>query len=595
MTTDPTSQPREVILKGIGVSSGVQVAKAFLLTAPREEIVERTISEDEIEREIARYEEAVVKTKQEIREIQQRTSEMVGQDHATIFDAHLMVVEDPSFMNEVVRNLKLLRKNIEVIVKIVGEKYAKALIDLNDDYFRERSTDVRDVARRILRNLTGQRTSRLAELTEPCILIAHDLPPSDAATLNAEKVLGLATDVGSQTSHTAIMARALGIAAVVGLHDVSVRVSPGDMVLIDGDKGTLVIHPSPERLERYRKIREFRAGIRQQMANLRALPAVTTEGYELMLSANIESPADVDAALENGAQGIGLFRTEYLYLQSETLPSEEQQYMAYEQVARRMAPNITIIRTLDLGGDKFLSHMKMPDELNPFMGWRAIRFCLNQQELFKTQLRAILRASVHENVKLMYPMVSNVDEVIQANKLLEECKDELQKRGIPFNENIEVGVMIEVPSAALTANLIAPYVSFFSLGTNDLVQYTMAVDRVNERVAYLYEPTHPAIVRLIKNTVDVAHENGIWVGVCGEVAGNPTIVPLLIGLGVDEFSMAPSAIPLVKHVIRSLRYTDAERLAQKALVCETGAAVLALCREWTEHTVPEILEFVSVT
>jgi phosphotransferase system enzyme I (PtsI) len=593
VTADSTTQPREVILKGIGVSGGVQIGKVFLLTAPSDEVVERSITEDEIDREIGRFEEALVKTKLQIREIQQRAGNVVGRDHATIFDAHLMVVEDRSFMDEVVRNLKSLRKNVEVVLKIVAEKYAEALAQLEDDYLRERAADVRDVTRRILRNLTGQSTTRLADLTEPCILIAHDLPPSDAASLSAQKVLGLATDVGSPTSHTAIMARALGITAVVGLHDVSVRVSPEDTVLIDGDKGILVIHPSAERIERYQRIRDFRAAIRQQLSELRALPAVTREGYELMLSANIEQPADVASALEHGAQGIGLFRTEYLYLHDSTLPSEEQQYMAYEEVARRAAPHVTIIRTLDLGGDKFLSHMKTPDELNPFMGWRAIRFCLNQHELFKTQLRAILRASVHENVKLMYPMVSNVDEVIQANKLLEECKDELQKRGVPFNENIEVGVMIEVPSAALTADLIAPYVSFFSLGTNDLVQYTMAVDRVNERVAYLYEPTHPAIVKLIKNTVDVAHENGIWVGICGEVAGNPTIVPLLIGLGVDEFSMTPGAIPFVKHVIRNLRYADAERLAQRALHCDTGAAVLALCREWAEHTVPEILELVT--
>ena len=592
MTPESTIQPREIILKGIGVSEGIKVGKAFLLTVPTDEVVERDITEDEIDREIKRFEEALVKTAVQIRETQRKASALVGRDRATIFDAHMLVVEDHSFTDEVKRNLKTLRKNAEVVVKSVAERYAAALSQVGDDYLRERSADVRDVTRRILGNLMGQEPSQLASLKEPCILIAHDVPPSEAATLNTDKVLALATDVGSPTSHTAIMARALGITAVVGLHDVSTRVSQGDTVLVDGDKGILVIHPSPERIQRYERIREFRTSIHRQMEPLRALPAVTREGYEVMLSANIETPADVPSVLDYGAQGIGLFRTEYLYLSRAELPSEDIQYAAYEEVARRVAPNITIIRTLDLGGDKFLSHMKMPDELNPFMGWRAIRFCLNQHELFKTQLRAILRASVHENIKLMYPMVSNVDEVIQANKLLEECKDELRKRGIPFNENIEVGVMIEVPSAALTADLIAPYVSFFSLGTNDLVQYTMAVDRVNERVAYLYEPTHPAIVKLIKNTVDVAHENGLWVGVCGEVAGNPTIVPLLIGLGVDEFSMTAKAIPLVKHVIRSLRYVDAEKLARKALLCETGADVLALCREWAEHAVPEIVELI---
>lgn len=593
MTDSTSASSREVILRGIGVSGGVAIGKAFLLTTPSDEIVERTISDDEIPREIERFEEAIVRTRKQINDIQQRASAVVGSERATIFDAHLLVVDDRSFIDEVIRALRTLKKNVEAVLKLVSEKYAEALAQLEDDYLRERAADVRDVTRRILRNLTGESTSQLAELSEPCVLIAHDLPPSEAASLNAQKVLALAIDVGSPTSHTAIMARALGVVGVVGLHDVSVRVSSGESVLVDGDKGILVIRPTPERIERYNRVREFRASIRRRLDEFRALPAVTLEGYEVVLSANIESPGDVNAVLENGAQGVGLFRTEYLYLSRNDLPSEEEQFAAYADVARRMAPHSTIIRTLDLGGDKFLSHLKTPDELNPFMGWRAIRFCLNQQELFKTQLRAILRGSFYENVKLMYPMVSNVEEVIQANKLLDECKEELKRRGIPFNENLEVGVMIEVPSAALTAELIAPHVNFFSLGTNDLVQYTLAVDRINERVAYLYQPTHPAIVKLIKDTVDVAHQNGIWVGICGEVAGNPMIVPLLIGLGVDELSMTPQAVPLVKYVIRHLRYTDAERLAEKALQCERGEDVLRSCRELAEQIVPEMLEVMA--
>lgn len=593
MTDSSSGGSREVILRGIGVSGGVAIGKAFLLTTPADEVVERTISDDEIQREIERFEEAIVRTRKQINEIQQRASAVVGRERASIFDAHLLVVDDRSFLDEVIRALKTLKKNVEAVLKLVSEKYAEALAQLEDDYLRERAADVRDVTRRILRNLTGESTSQLAELSEPCVLIAHDLPPSEAASLNAQKVLALATDVGSPTSHTAIMARALGVVGVVGLHDVSVRVSSGETVLVDGDKGILVIRPTLERIERYNRVREFRESIRRRLAEFRTLPAVTLEGYEVMLSANIESPVDMDAVLENGAQGVGLFRTEYLYLSRNDLPSEEEQFNAYMDVARRVAPHPTIIRTLDLGGDKFLSHLKTPDELNPFMGWRAIRFCLNQQELFKTQLRAVLRASVHENVKLMYPMVSNVEEVVQANKLLDECKEELKHRGVPFNENLDVGVMIEVPSAALTAELIAPHVSFFSLGTNDLVQYTLAVDRINERVAYLYQPTHPAIVKLIKDTIDVAHRNGIWVGICGEVAGNPMIVPLLIGLGVDELSMTPGVVPLVKYVIRHMRYADAERLAEKALQCERGEDVLRLCRELAEHIVPEMLEVMT--
>ncbi|OQW94752.1 MAG: phosphoenolpyruvate--protein phosphotransferase [Verrucomicrobia bacterium A1] len=433
----------------------------------------------------------------------------------------------------------------------------------------------------------------MAHLDRPHIVIANDLAPSDTATLNREKVIAFATDLGSPTSHTAIMARALAIPAVVGLHDVSVRVSPGDEILIDGHKGLMVIRPSAERLEHYGKIAKVRHTIQTRLAELKDLPAVTKDGYQVMLSANIELPGDVDAVFENGATGVGLFRTEYLYLSMKQLPTEEEQFAAYEEVAKRVAPAPAIIRTLDLGGDKFLSQLKTPAELNPFMGWRAIRFCLAQPDIFKTQLRAILRASRHENVKLMYPMVSNVEEVLRANTFLQEAKFELREQGLPFNDSLEVGVMIEVPSAAITANLIAPHVDFFSLGTNDLVQYTLAVDRVNERVAYLYEPTHPAIIRLIKNTIDVGHDHGIWVGVCGEMAANPIMAPLLMGLGLDEFSMSPTAVPLVKDVVRALRFSDSENLAKAVLASESASEVLALCRELAEKVTPEILELVG--
>ena len=590
MPDEQAGQPRETVLKGIGVSPGVAVGRTFLVTKEDERIVERTISDDEIPREIARFEDALINTRSQIHGIQQKVSQAIGQESASIFDAHLLVVDDRSFVEEVIRGLSAQKKNVEVVLSLVAERYAQALAELEDDYLRERAADVRDVTRRVLRNLSGRSTTQLAQLEHQCVIVANDLAPSETATLNKEKVIGFVTDLGSPTSHTAIMARALAIPAVVGLHDVSVRVSPGDEVLIDGHKGIVVIHPTRERLEQYGKIAEVRESIRARLALLKTEAAVTKDGYQVMLSANIELPGDVDMVLENGAFGVGLFRTEYLYLSKMQLPTEDEQYAAYEEVARRVNPSPAIIRTLDLGGDKFLSHLKTPAELNPFMGWRAIRFCLAQPDIFKTQLRAILRASVHENVKLMYPMVSNVGEVIRANELLEECKAELRKQALPFNEELEVGVMIEVPSAALTANLIAPHVSFFSLGTNDLVQYTLAVDRVNERVAYLYEPTHPAIIRLIKNTIDVGHDHGIWVGICGEVASNPVMAPLLMGMGLDEFSMSPTAIPLVKQAVRNLRFADAEDLAKKVLMCETATEVMALCRSLTERVSPEILE-----
>jgi len=580
-------------MEGIGVSPGVAVGPAFPVTTEDDRIVERSITEEDVPREIARFEDALIKTREQIHEIQQKVSKAIGHESASIFDAHLLVVDDRSFVEEVIRGLNSQKTNVEVVLSSVAERYTEALAGLDDDYLRERAADVRDVTRRILRNLSGQSTSQLAHLDKPYIVVANDLSPSDTATMDKEHVMGFATDLGSPTSHTAIMARALAIPAIVGLHDLSIRVSPEDEVLIDGHKGIFVIRPSAERLEQYGKIAEARESIHAKLAELKDQPAITRDGYQVMLSANIELPADVDMAFLSGAQGVGLFRTEYLYLSTMQLPTEDEQFAAYEKVARRVAPAPTVIRSLDLGGDKFLSHLKTPAELNPFMGWRAIRFCLAQPDIFKTQLRAVLRASVHENVKLMYPMVSNVGEVIKANELLEESKEELRKKGIPFNEEIDVGVMIEVPSAALTANLIAPYVSFFSLGTNDLVQYTLAVDRVNERVAYLYEPTHPAIIKLIKDTIEIGHDHGIWVGICGEMASNPMMAPLLMGLGLDEFSMSPTAVPIVKHAIRSLRFAEAENLANKVMMCETGSEVTALCHALMEKVSPEILELVG--
>ena len=585
---------KEIELKGIGGSPGVAVGPVLLVTTEEERLVERTINEEDIPREITRFEEALIATRHQVREIQQKVSNAIGQESASIFDAHLLVVDDRSFVEEVIRGLSAQRKNVEAVLTSVTDRYAQALSAIEDDYLRERAADVRDVTRRILRNLSGRSSALLAQLDKAHIVVSNDLAPSDTATLNKEKVMGFGTDLGSPTSHTAIMARALAIPAVVGLHDVSIRVSTGDTVLIDGNKGLFVIHPSRERLEHYGKVQEIRQSMETKLKELRDQPAVTKDGYQVTLSANIELPNDVDAVIQNGAVGVGLFRTEYLYLaMKQEIPSEDDQYNAYVEVARRVENAPAIIRTVDLGGDKFLSHLKIPEELNPFMGWRAIRFCLAQPDIFKSQLRAILRASTYENIKLMYPMVSNVDEVLRANAFLEEAKNELRQRGQPFNDDLEVGVMIEVPSAAITANLIAPHVDFFSLGTNDLVQYTLAVDRVNERVAYLYEPTHPAIIRLIKSTIDVGHEHGIWVGICGEMAANPLMAPLLMGLGIDEFSMSPPAVPLVKAAIRSLRFHEAEELAKLVLTSESAPKVIELCRKLIEQVSPEILEFVS--
>jgi phosphotransferase system enzyme I (PtsI) len=582
-----------VELQGIGVSPGVATGPAFLRTTEEDRWVERNIADDEVAREIARFEEALIETRRQLHDIRRQVSNAIGQEKTSIFDAHLLVVDDRVLVDEVIRGLTVYKKNVETVLRIVFERYAQALQRMDDDYLRERAVDIRDVSRRILRNLSGAAPDALSQLDRPCILIANDLTPSEAATLNKEKILGFATDLGSPTSHTAIMARALNVPAIVGLHDVSVRVSRGDTVLIDGSKGILIIHPTREDLERYGKVEKARKTWQSSLDLLRDAPAETLDGYYIQLSANIELPSDSDAVLASGASGVGLFRTEYLYLSNKHLPSEDEQAAIYDELARRVAPEHAVIRTLDLGGDKFLSTVKMPQEMNPFMGWRAIRFCLAHPEIFKTQLRAILRASARGNVKLMYPMISSLDEVLKANQLLEECKEELKARGIPFDPEIDIGVMIEVPSAALTAHLIAPHVDFFSLGTNDLVQYTLAVDRVNERIAYLYQPTHPAIIRLIKNTIDVGHQNGIWTGICGEMAASPLMVPLLIGLGVDELSVSPSAVPLVKDIVRKLRYSQAEELAQLALERESAQEIHEQCRALVGQIAPEILDIIG--
>ncbi len=589
---EPTAGTQEVILKGTGVAAGVVVGTAFTLTSDEDTIVEREIAEEEIPREVARLEDALIATRKQLHSIQQRVSEAIGQDNASIFDAHLLVVDDRSLVEEVIRTLHERKLNVDAVLKLVTEKYAQALMRVDDDYLRERAADVRDVSRRILRNLAGESTEALASLEEPCIIVAHDLAPSDTASLDKDKVIGLATDLGSPTSHTAIMARALEIPAVLGLHDVSTRVSSGDTLLIDGNKGVFIIHPSPEKLSEYGTLAQERQSIQSELANLRERPAETSDGYNVILSANIELPTDVDAVLSHGARGVGLYRTEFLFLSQNSLPNEDEQAKVYSDVASRLEPDPVIIRTLDLGGDKFLSQIRIPEELNPFMGWRAIRFCLAQPEIFKTQLRAILRASVHENVQIMYPMISNVNEVLQANQMLEEAKQELRERGEAFNENIDVGVMIEVPSAALTADLIAPHVNFFSLGTNDLVQYTLAVDRVNERVSDLYQPTHPAIIKLIQTTIDVGHQHGIWTGICGEMAADPLLVPLLVGLGVDELSVSPTAVPMVKDVIRNLRYSQAEDLAGRIDRFSDSDDLRSQCRGLIEEIAPEILELV---
>jgi len=583
----------EVVLKGIGVSPGVVVGRAELMAAEAMHLSRRALAADEVEGEIARLENALIETRRQLKALQKDLAHRTGTGDAGILDAHLMVLDDRMFIEEVIRQMRERRVNLEPVVQDVAEQYAGVLASLDDEFLRERVVDVRDVARRLIRNLLGAAPkSAPPPAAERPILIAEDMAPSETAGLRKECVGGFATDLGSPTAHSAVMARALEIPAVVALRDITARVSGGDEVLIDGNRGILIIHPTAERLAEYGKVAEQRRIIQRELSGLRQAPAETTDGRRIVLSANAEGVHEVDAVLAYGAEGVGLFRSEYLYLAENKVVGEDEQAAVYGQVAARLKPAPVIIRTLDLGGDKFFADLQPHGEANPFLGCRSIRLSLLYPEHFKTQLRAILRASAEGNVKLIYPMISNAGEIARANELLAEAKRELADRGLPFRQDIEVGVMIEIPSAALTADTLAPHVQFFSIGTNDLVQYTLAVDRQNERVAYLYEPTHPAVLQLIQRTIDAGHRHGIWVGLCGEMAADPRMAPLLVGMGLDEMSMAPSAVPLVKDAVRSVSHTRAKELAELALRCQSAAEVLEHCRRLTGELAPELLQLV---
>jgi phosphotransferase system enzyme I (PtsI) len=581
----------EKTFRGIPVSTGVCRGKILVLGRARPSIARRQMSEKELAEEVNRLEKALVQTRQQILEVQRQVSQGMGAQEGSIFDAHLLVLEDRTLLDEVVRLIQTEKVNAEHAFHAVADRYAATLSAIEDEYLRERAADMRDVTTRVLNNLLGlEAEADLRHLKEPCIIISHDLTPSNTAQLDKRKVLGFATDVGSKTSHTAIMARSLRIPAIVGLKDVSGQLVSGQHALLDGHNGVLVVNPTDQTLFEYRQLILRQATLQQRLRDLLPEPAVTLDGHRVQLNANIEQAADAEQVKANGAEGVGLFRTEYLFLNREHLPGEEQQYQDYRAAAVALKPMPVVIRTLDLGGDKFLAHMQVPTELNPFLGWRAIRISLQERDIFRAQLRAILRASAEGNISMMYPMISGLDELKQANALLEEYKAELREEKIPFDENLPVGAMIETPSAAIVADSLAKYVRFFSIGTNDLIQYSLAVDRMNEKIAHLYEPTHPAIVRLIKITVEAAHNHKVRVAVCGEMAGDPVLAPLLLGLGVDELSAAPSLVPSLKFLIRRLNLGEARKLATFALECEGAGEILARCQEFTREIAPGLFE-----
>ncbi len=584
-----SSEKLERRFQGLGVSPGLARGPVFVLRRNDESLPDYTIRPEDVPGEIARFEAALVATRVQILEMQAKIAEAIGAKDAGIFDAHLLVVEDRAIIDEVQRTLHREQRNIETVFHRVASRYADTLGKIDDPYLRERAVDIQDVMRRVLMNLIGHGHIGVAEVDYPHILLAHNVAPSDTAQLNRQFVLGFATEIGSRTSHTAIMARSLNIPALVGLHDIVETIETGDFVLLDGYHGLLVLNPNEQTLREYEELERRKARLEAGLVELRETASNTRDGRHIVLSANIELPDDVPAVRRSGAEGIGLYRTEFFYLNKSEPPSEEEQYETYRRVASEVLPHPIIIRTLDLGGDKFMSSLQLPEELNPFLGWRAIRFCLERVEIFKVQLRAILRASALGNVKMMYPLISGLGEVRQANAILEECKAELKAEGREFNPKLEVGVMIEVPSAAVCARHIAREVAFFSLGTNDLIQYTVAVDRVNERIAHLYEPTHPAIIQLMKTVVDAGHAAGIWTGVCGEMAGDISLTPLLLGLGVDELSAGAAQVPRVKRAVQSMDMSVCEALATRVLEMDMPGAILAECENVAREYYPELL------
>jgi phosphoenolpyruvate-protein phosphotransferase (PTS system enzyme I) len=574
---------------GVGVSPGIARGRTHVVRDEVDDVPRYGIEPGQVGKEIARFETALMQTRGQILEMQQRIAEAIGAKDASVFDAHLLVVEDRTLIDEVLRKLESERCNVEHIFQEVARRYSETLSKIDDPYLRERALDIQDVTRRVIRNLQGKAARPFLAVREPHILVAHNLTPSDTATMDRESVRGMATDLGSRTSHTAIMARSLNIPTVVGLHDISEQLETGDEVLVDGYNGLLISHPTAETLRYYRELESKQERVAHSLIELRETKSTTRDGRHIVLSANIELPNELASVAANGAEGIGLYRTEFLYINRSDMPSEEEQYETYLKVAESVAPHPLIIRTFDLGGDKIAEAVKADDELNPFLGCRAIRFCLDHPEIFKVQLRAILRASTSGNVKVMFPMISGIGELRRALAVLAECAKEMKAGGVPFDEDMQVGAMIEIPSAAISARTLAREVDFFSVGTNDLIQYALAVDRVNESIAHLYQPTHPAVLQLLKMIADAAHENNIWVGVCGEMAGDIVLTPLLLGLAMDELSASASLVPRVKLAVQSLSASECEALVQEALQLETPAEILERCQALAQKHYAELL------
>lgn len=567
-------------LHGIPASPGIAIGNVFLYLNEKPSIPEHSIPEDAVDREYNRFLEAVEKAEDEIKNLKSSSKKAQLEVESRFLDAHLFILKDQVFLKEVRERLENELKNIEWILYDESEKYIQRLQSLGDPYLKERSFDIHDVSLRVLDHLLFRQRVSLSDIDKEIILLSHTLLPSDALAMNKRMIKGIATDVGGKTSHTAILARSFEIPAVLGLKNVSKQVMPGDEIIIDGNSGVVIISPDDETKTTYEQLLKKWQKWEVELLDLNAVRAETRDGKLITMNANIEVPEEVDSVLSHGAEGIGLYRSEFLFLRPTGFSSEEEQFQTYSQVLKEMGGKPVVIRTLDVGGDKIIPNLPDLDERNPILGWRAVRFCLAQRDIFETQLRALLRASVHGNLNIMFPMISGVEELDQVLEVLESVKDELRRDGTPFNEDIPVGSMIEVPSAAMTADVLARKVDFFSIGTNDLIQYTIAVDRGNEMTAYLYEPFHPGVLRMIKLIIDGAHSRSIPVSMCGEMAADPYAAVILLGLGLDSFSMSSFGIPEIKRIIRSVSMMEAEELTGEVMEMGSFREIDTFVKEW---------------
>ena len=565
--------------KGTGASPGIALGRALVIEHSELVIEKKTI--ENIDEEIQKLESAVKVSKEELTKVKEKALDELGEHEAEIFEAHLLVLEDPELIGSAISKIRDEKVNADYALNEIKEMFVAMFESMDNEYMRERAADIKDVTNRVLRHILGIKVVDLAGLDEEVVLIAHDLTPSDTATMNKNMVLGFLTDIGGRTSHTAIMARTLEIAAVVGLNDITKKVKDGDYIVFNGDTGEVIVNPDEETKAKYASLKEEFEEYRKSLELLKGQASITTDGRHVELAGNIGSPNDVEGLIKNDAEGVGLYRTEFLYMDKEdSFPTEVEQYEAYKAVLEGMNNKPIVIRTLDIGGDKELPYFEMEAEMNPFLGYRAIRLCLDRKDIFKTQLRALYRASVHGKLRIMFPMISSLEELLDAKEVIKEVLKELDAENIAYSNDVEVGMMIEIPSAAVISDVLAKHVDFFSIGTNDLIQYTCAVDRMNQKISHLYNQFNPAVLRLIKMVIDNAHKEGKWVGMCGESAGDQRMIPILLGFGLDEFSMSPISILPARKLITSLSYADMQKFADEVLAMGTAKEI----KEYVDKT-----------